>query len=98
MYFAPGGAVLETAPARADLAGPANGVPIAASANAVIEDDPPPRIPPQIDPAHLHFTPSQVAVGAAAPDFTLPRTGGKGDLTLSSLRGKPVVLVFGSFT
>lgn len=32
-------------------------------------------------------------VGAAAPDFTLP-TDGTGSLTLSALRGKPVVLYF----
>lgn len=31
--------------------------------------------------------------GAIAPDFTLPRDGG-GDLTLSDLRGGPVVLYF----
>ncbi|SDX22040.1 thioredoxin-dependent thiol peroxidase [Roseicitreum antarcticum] len=31
--------------------------------------------------------------GATAPDFTLPRDGG-GDLTLSDLRGGPVVLYF----
>ena len=34
-----------------------------------------------------------VGVGDVAPDFTLPATGGS-DLTLSSLRGQPVVLVF----
>ena len=34
-----------------------------------------------------------VAVGEPAPDFTLPGTGGR-DLTLSSFRGQPVVLVF----
>ena len=33
------------------------------------------------------------AVGDEAPDFTLPGTGGQ-DYTLSSYRGKPVVLVF----
>ena len=32
-------------------------------------------------------------VGKAAPDFTLPGTGGQ-DYTLSSYRGQPVVLVF----
>jgi len=32
-------------------------------------------------------------VGAPAPDFTLPRSGG-GDATLSSYRGHPVVLAF----
>ena len=34
-----------------------------------------------------------VAIGSPAPDFTLPGTGGR-DYTLSSYRGKPVVLVF----
>ena len=34
-----------------------------------------------------------VAVGDVAPDFTLPATGGD-DVSLSSLRGQPVVLVF----
>ncbi len=34
-----------------------------------------------------------VSVGDPAPDFTLPATGGR-DITLSSLRGGPVVLVF----
>ena len=32
--------------------------------------------------------------GEPAPDFTLPLLDGSGDLTLSSLRGKPVVLNF----
>jgi peroxiredoxin len=36
---------------------------------------------------------STVPVGAKASDFTLPKLGG-GELTLSSLRGRPVVLVF----
>ena len=34
-----------------------------------------------------------VSVGDLAPDFTLPATGGR-DISLSSLRGGPVVLVF----
>ena len=36
---------------------------------------------------------STVPIGSTAPDFTLPQVGG-GELTLSSLRGAPVVLVF----
>ena len=36
---------------------------------------------------------STASVGTQAPDFTLPKVGG-GEVTLSSLRGKPVVLVF----
>lgn len=35
--------------------------------------------------------------GALAPDFMLPRSGG-GALRLSELRGRPVLLHFGSFT
>ncbi len=35
--------------------------------------------------------------GEVAPDFELPRVGG-GTLRLSELRGKPVLLHFGSFT
>ena len=34
-----------------------------------------------------------VAVGDEAPDFTLPATGGE-EVSLSSFRGRPVVLVF----
>jgi hypothetical protein len=37
--------------------------------------------------------------GDDAPDFTLPRLKEKGEVKLSSYRGKkPVVLVFGSYT
>ena len=36
---------------------------------------------------------STASIGSAAPDFTLPRVGG-GEVTLSALRGKPIVLVF----
>jgi peroxiredoxin Q/BCP len=38
-------------------------------------------------------TPESVTEGQAAPDFTLPTTGGR-EVTLSSLRGHPVVLYF----
>ena len=38
-----------------------------------------------------------IAPGDLAPDFTLLRAGG-GSLRLSDLRGKPVVLHFGSLT
>ena len=40
----------------------------------------------------------ELRVGEEAPDFTLPRTDKSGTLKLSSLRGKPVVLVFGSYS
>lgn len=35
--------------------------------------------------------------GEKPPDFTLPATDG-GEVTLSALRGKPVVMEFGAFT
>jgi len=38
------------------------------------------------------------AINDMAPDFTLRRQDGTGTVTLSQLRGKPVVLIFGSFT
>ena len=38
-------------------------------------------------------TSSTVSTGSVAPDFTLTKVGG-GEVTLSGLRGKPVVLVF----
>jgi AhpC/TSA family len=40
----------------------------------------------------------ELRVGEEAPDFTLPRSDKSGDVRLSALRGKPVVLVFGSYT
>jgi len=39
-----------------------------------------------------------VHAGDAAPDFRLPTLDHKSEVELSSLRGKPVVLVFGSYT
>jgi hypothetical protein len=38
-----------------------------------------------------------VQPGELAPDFTLPEAGG-GSVRLSELRGKPVILHFGSFS
>jgi Ca2+-binding EF-hand superfamily protein len=37
-------------------------------------------------------------LGDAAPDFTLPTHDGTRQVTLSQSRGKPVILIFGSFT
>jgi len=57
-----------------------------------------PPIPPGISPEHLHFADATVGRGDMAPDFTLPTPVGDGAISLGSLRGKPVVLVFGSHT
>ncbi|HTB10999.1 MAG TPA: hypothetical protein VK752_05490 [Bryobacteraceae bacterium] len=40
----------------------------------------------------------QLKAGDRAPDFTLQVLDGSAQVKLSSLRGKPVVLVFGSYT
>ncbi len=63
-----------------------------------MDPDAPPPIPPGISADHLHFARAQVQVGDPAPDFTLPLAHSEGTVTLSALRGAPVVLVFGSFT
>jgi len=39
-----------------------------------------------------------VQLGEPAPDFRLPTLDHQSEVQLSSLRGKPVVLVFGSYT
>lgn len=47
-----------------------------------------------------HARAGQLAVGDAAPDFTLTKLDKSAQIQLSSLtaQGKPVVLVFGSYT
>lgn len=40
----------------------------------------------------------RLKAGSAAPDFTLPAIQARGAVSLSSLLGQPVVLVFGSFS
>lgn len=50
-------------------------------------------------PARSERLPDRLQVGDAAPDFTLPTATGKGQVSLSSFKGKkPVVLIFGSHT
>ena len=46
----------------------------------------------------MHARSGSLQVGDVAPDFTLRRQDKTGIVQLSSLRGKPVVLVFGSYT
>ncbi len=57
-----------------------------------------PSPPPGIDPEHVHFEKATAKDGSPAPDFTLKGSDGHGAVTLSELRGRPVVLIFGSFT
>ena len=49
------------------------------------------------DAEHRHFQQNAPKAGEPMPDFTLPVLDG-GELTLSSLRGKPVMIEFGSVT
>ena len=49
------------------------------------------------NPEQYPYFRSTVRAGEPAPDFTLPLLDG-GETALSSLRGKPVVLEFGSIT
>jgi peroxiredoxin len=53
-----------------------------------------PDVKPATNPAPA---PERIAVGAAAPNFVLKNLDNK-PMSLLSLRGKPTVLVFGSFT
>ena len=47
---------------------------------------------------HIHFEETTLTEGAVAPDVTLPLHNGKGKVSLSDFRGKPMVLIFGSYT
>jgi len=49
------------------------------------------------DAEHRQFQQNAPRAGEPMPDFTLPLLDG-GELTLSSLRGKPVMIEFGSVT
>ena len=44
-----------------------------------------------------HYFVGLTKVGKRAPDFTLPSLDG-GEVSLSSMRGKPVVIEFGNIT
>ena len=49
------------------------------------------------NPEQYPYFRSTARAGERAPDFTLPLPEG-GEITLSSLRGKPVVMEFGNIT
>jgi len=50
-----------------------------------------------VHPGDLRI-PDTFGVGDVAPDFCLPRLDDADEVRLSDLRGRPVVLVFGSYT
>ena len=50
-----------------------------------------------VHPGDLRI-PDKFGVGDAAPDFCLSRLDGSGEVRLSDHCGRPVVLVFGSYT
>jgi hypothetical protein len=60
------------------------------------------KMPPRGLPTgtvYMRIGPDTVPVGAAAPDFTLPKLRNGGEVRLAEYRGqRPVVLVFGSFS
>ena len=58
----------------------------------------PPSIPPWVAAEHVHFEEPSVSERDVAPEFSLQTPEGDRTITLSGLRGKPVILVFGSFT
>jgi cytochrome c biogenesis protein CcmG/thiol:disulfide interchange protein DsbE len=66
-------------------------IPAGALALIVSHDDDKPA--PTATTAVAPIDPHRARVGSRAPDFTLPATDGK-TLTLSGLRGRPVVIVF----
>jgi len=85
-----------TIPRIAGLAALASILAACASTHAPIVGRPP--IPPEVPKEFVHFHDATIGVGDVAPDFTLPTAEGFDDVTLSALRGRPVVLVFASHT
>jgi hypothetical protein len=62
---------------------------------------PKPQTMPEVlaDAEYLDLRTPKVAAGDAAPDFELPLVDGSGTVRLAELNaGRPVALVFGSYT
>ena len=55
-------------------------------------------IPPGIRKEWLHFQDPVVAPGDAAPPFALPTPDGRTTVSLGLFRGRPLVVIFGSYT
>jgi peroxiredoxin len=51
-----------------------------------------------VKPEWVHFSDPVVAPGEAAPGFSLPTPDGATTVSLDLFRGRPLVLVFGSWT
>jgi len=60
--------------------------------------DPRTMVPPEVRREWLHFAEPVVSVGDAAPGFALPTPDGSAVLSLDLYRGRPLVLLFGSWT
>src|SRR5215217_3237886 len=60
---------------------------------AMSDGGPRPQGPPPVPPAQVTEETNMIEEGTEAPDFTLPNQDGE-DVTLSDLRGSPVVLYF----
>ena len=60
--------------------------------------DPRTQIPPGVRQEWLHFADPVAAEGDPAPRFALATPDGRTTLSLRSFSGRPLVLVFGSWT
>jgi len=61
-------------------------------------DDPRSMVPPGIPDDWLHFTDASAEPGNPAPTFRLKTPDGRTILSPETFRGRPLVLVFGSWT
>lgn len=60
--------------------------------------DPRTMIPPGVKTEWLHFRDPVVAPGERAPAFSLPTPDGRTTVSLDLFRGRPLVVIFGSYT
>lgn len=66
---------------------------------AKIDQMPPEQRPPEWDQTRQLMARRAPAIGEIAPDFSLPRIDGSKSIRRSAMQGgRPMVLVFGSFT
>ena len=66
---------------------------------AQIDAAPPEKRPPNWEVTKARMALSAPEIGELAPDFTLPLLDGEGTVTRAQYpKGKPLVLIFGSYT